>query len=77
MGLPFLYQGEHFFVIEPNGDSQVRFIDKGIFTGSLIPFMVNENDRGGFEAEDQALKARVEKLGQQMIQWFFYSRVNR
>jgi hypothetical protein len=63
VGLPFLYQGEHCFVIEQAGDNLVHFIDKEIFTGLLIPFMVKENDRGGFEAEDQALKARVEQQG--------------
>jgi hypothetical protein len=63
VGLPFLYQGEHCFVIEPAGDNLVRFIDKEIFTGLLIPFMVNENDRGDFEAMDKALKARAEVAG--------------
>jgi hypothetical protein len=63
VGAPFLYQGEHCFVIEPAGDNLVHFTDKEIFTGLLIPFMVNENDKGGFEAEDQALKARAEKPG--------------
>jgi hypothetical protein len=61
IGLPFLYQGEHSFVIEPSGDNRVHFIDKEIFTGLLVPFLVKENDNGGFAAEDQALKARVEQ----------------
>ena len=61
VGLPFLYQGEHCFVLEPTGKGQVHFIDKEIFTGLLIPFMVNENDKAGFEAMDQALKVRAEK----------------
>jgi hypothetical protein len=61
VGAAFLYQGEHCFTIEPAGDTQVHFIDREIFTGLLIPFMVKEDDRGGFEAMDQALKARVEE----------------
>jgi hypothetical protein len=63
VGFPFLFQGEHCFVMEPAGDNLTHFIDKEIFTGLLIPFMVNENDRGGFEAEDKALKARAEQTG--------------
>lgn len=63
VGLPFLYQGEHCFVIEPAGDNLVHFIDKEIFTGLLIPFMVKENNNHDFESEDQALKARVEQYG--------------
>jgi len=62
VGLPFLFHGEHCFVLEPAGDGEIHFIDKEIFTGLLVPLIVKENDRGGFEAEDQALKARVEQL---------------
>ncbi|MBA4385373.1 MAG: SRPBCC domain-containing protein [Anaerolinea sp.] len=62
VGLPILYQGEHCFEIKSIGANQVHFIDKEIFTGLLVPFLVKEDDRGGFEAMDQALKTRVEKL---------------
>jgi hypothetical protein len=60
VGASFLYQGEHCFTIEPAGDNRVHFIDREVFTGILIPFMVKENDTTGFEAEDKALKARAE-----------------
>jgi hypothetical protein len=62
VGLPFLYQGEHLFVMESSGENQIHFVDKEVFTGLLIPFLVNVKDKGGFEAMDQALKARVEKV---------------
>lgn len=61
--LPFLFQGEHSFVIEPAGDNKVRFIDREIFTGLLIPLQardIDTNSRRGFEEMDRALKARVE-----------------
>jgi hypothetical protein len=64
VGLPALFQGEHSFVIEPLGEDQVRFIDREIFNGLLVPLQAQDIDthsRRGFEAMDQALKARVEK----------------
>jgi hypothetical protein len=61
IGLPFLYQGEHIFTLESAGDNLVHFSDKEIFTGLLVPFLVNENDKVGFEAMDQALKERAEE----------------
>jgi hypothetical protein len=63
VGLPFLYQGEHCFVIEPTGNNQVHFTDKEVFTGLLIPLMVKENDNGDFAAMDRALKDRVGNFG--------------
>jgi hypothetical protein len=63
VGFPFLFQGEHCFIIEPAGENLLHFVDKEIFTGLLIPMMVHENDRSGFEAEDQALKSRAEQFG--------------
>jgi len=60
VGLPFLYQGEHIFVLEQRGTNLIHFTDKEVFTGLLIPFMVKENDTGDFEAMDKALKARAE-----------------
>jgi hypothetical protein len=63
--LPGLWSGEHSFTIEPMGANRVRFIDKEIFTGLLIPLQVkdiNTNTRRDFEAMDQALKARAEQI---------------
>lgn len=63
VGFPFLYQGEHIFIMEPAGDGRVHFIDKEVFKGLLVPLLVKEDDTGGFIAMDQALKARVEQPG--------------
>lgn len=63
VGLPFLFQGEHSFVIEPAGDNRVHFIDREVFTGLLVSSQakdIDTNSRQGFEAMDKALKARAE-----------------
>jgi hypothetical protein len=62
--LPGLWSGEHSFTIEPIGANQIRFIDKEVFTGLLIPLQakdIDTNSRRDFEAMDKALKARVEQ----------------
>jgi hypothetical protein len=61
IGLPFLYHGEHIFTIEKKGNDKVHFVDREVFTGLLVPFLVNEKDRSGFEAMDKALKIEAEK----------------
>jgi hypothetical protein len=63
--LPGLWSGEHSFTIEPTGDNQVRFIDKEIFTGLLIPLQakdIDTNSRRDFAAMDKALKAKAEQI---------------
>jgi hypothetical protein len=62
VGLPFLFRGEHSFVMEPAGEGRVHFVDREVFRGLLVPFIVNEKDAGEFEAMDRALKARVEAM---------------
>jgi hypothetical protein len=62
VGLPFLYQGEHIFTIETSGNDKVHFIDREVFTGLLVSFMVNEKDNAGFKSMDQALKTRAEGI---------------
>jgi len=60
---PALYTGEHSFVIEPLGADRVRLIDCEVFSGLLTPFFaaqINTSSRRGFEAMNQALKARAE-----------------
>jgi hypothetical protein len=62
--LPSLWSGVHSFTIEPIGDDRVRFIDKEIFTGLLIPFQVKDidtNSRHDFSEMDKALKIRAEQ----------------
>ena len=64
--LPGLWSGEHSFTIESIGANQVRFIDKEIFNGLLIPFQakdIDTNSRRDFEAMDKALKTRAEVAG--------------
>jgi hypothetical protein len=61
--LPAFFQGEHSFLIERTGDNRVRFIDREIFTGMLIPLQakdIDTNSRRGFEAMDTALKVTAE-----------------
>jgi hypothetical protein len=61
--LPGLFQGEHSFTIEKIDANRVRFIDREIFNGLLVPLQardIDTNSREGFEAMDKALKARAE-----------------
>jgi hypothetical protein len=59
---PFLYRGDHIFTIEPASDGKVHFVDREVFTGLLVPFLVDEKDVAGFESMDQALKTRAETI---------------
>ncbi len=61
---PALFYGEHSFTIEQMEDNRVRFIDREIFYGWLVPLQakdIDTNSRRGFEAMDEALKARAEQ----------------
>lgn len=61
--LPGLFNGEHHFTIEQTGVNLVRFVDREVFNGLLVPLQakdIDTNSRRGFEAMDQALKARAE-----------------
>jgi hypothetical protein len=63
--LPGIFDGEHFFKIEPlDQGRRTRFSQGERFTGLLVPVLRKRLDRGtreGFEAMNQALKARVEE----------------
>lgn len=62
---PFLVKGEHIFRIEPINESSVRFINREIFKGILIPFLKKElltSGKDAMVAMDKALKERVEQL---------------
>ena len=63
--LPGIFDGEHFFKIEPLDEGRrTRFTQGERFTGLLVPLLRKNLDRGtreGFEAMNQALKARVEE----------------
>lgn len=61
---PVLFSGIHTFKIEPMETNRVRFIDREIFSGWLVPLQardIDTNSRKGFEEMDKALKARAEE----------------
>jgi hypothetical protein len=61
-----LFDGEHIFTIEPLGKNRVRFVQREIFTGLLVPLFARGLDtdtRRGFEEMNQALKVRAEQAG--------------
>jgi hypothetical protein len=61
---PFLFRGEHSFIIDQVESNKVRFIDREIFNGLLVPTQakdIDTNSKQGFEAMDKALKVRVEQ----------------
>lgn len=61
--MPGLFDGEHRFQIESLGENRVRFIHSEKFLGLLVPLLATSLDttvRAGFEAMNQALKARAE-----------------
>jgi hypothetical protein len=65
VGLNALFSGEHSFTIEPIDTTHVRFVDREVFTGLLVPLQAKSIDtesKHDFEAMDQALKARAEHL---------------
>ena len=51
--MPGLFDGEHYFTIEPLNGSRVRFVQGENFTGLLVPLMgvigVYKNTSAGFE----------------------------
>jgi hypothetical protein len=62
-----LFDGEHIFTIEPTGTNRVRFTQREIFTGILVPLFARGLDadtRRGFEEMNQALKARAEQTAE-------------
>lgn len=65
LGIPGLFDGEHRFRIEAVGTDWVRVVQEERFTGLLAPLVLRFVERGtrqGFEAMNQALKARAEQL---------------
>ena len=61
--VPGLFDGEHYFRIEPLGPDRVRFIHGERFSGLLVGLARSSLDAGtraGFEQMNQALKAQAE-----------------
>jgi len=64
VGATLLFSGEHIFTIEPIDANYVRFIDREIFNGLLVPLQAKDIDtssRDSFVAMDKALKVRAEQ----------------
>ena len=63
--MPGLFDGEHHFIIESLGESQVRFIQGKQFSGVLVPIMalmgLFKKTEKGFGDMDRALKTRAEQ----------------
>ena len=62
--IPGLFDGEHIFTIEPKGTDRVRFIQREVLTGLLVPLFarwLEVDTRRGFVEMNQALKARAEQ----------------
>ena len=62
--MPGLFDGEHIFTIETLGANRVRFTQREVFTGILVPLLARRIDtdtRRGFEEMNHALKARAEQ----------------
>jgi hypothetical protein len=64
--MPGLFDGDHLFSIERLGSSRIRFVQREIFSGLLVSFLMRGLDakiRLGFEQMNQALKLRTEQTG--------------
>ena len=62
LGIPGIFDGEHYFQIEQISDNQVRFIQGEKFKGILIPFLgsIFPKTIEGFNAMNEALKSECE-----------------
>jgi len=61
--LPGLFDGEHYFRLEPTASGATRLVHGEVFRGVLVSLIMNsikEQTRKGFEAMNKALKDRVE-----------------
>jgi len=61
--LPWLFDGEHALIIEPFDENSVKFIQREMFTGLLVPFtrsLLRDTQRG-FEEMNKALKQLAEQ----------------
>jgi len=62
--MPWLSDGEHIFTIEPMRTGRVRFAQREIFTGPLVPFLkrgLETNTKRSFEEMNLALKLKAEQ----------------
>jgi len=62
--IPGFFDGEHVFCIEPLEACLIRFEQREIFTGLLVPLFAGGKEtvtRRGFEELNQALKVRAKQ----------------
>ena len=62
-----LFDGEHIFEIEELDRDRVRFIQREVFKGLLVPLLARSLDRDtqrGFEEMNQALREKAETIYQ-------------
>lgn len=65
--IPGLLDGEHIFEIEPMEPDRVRFVQREVFSGLLVPLMakrIEEQTLPGFGEMNRALKESVEAGGE-------------
>ena len=63
LGVPGLFDGEHIFELHPFGPHKVRFVQRELFKGILVPMImknIHDDTRAGFEQMNKALKKRCE-----------------
>jgi hypothetical protein len=62
-GIRGIFDGQHEFILAPNEDGGVLFIQREEFTGFLVPIlwpMLRKNTHRGFDDMNKALKTLVE-----------------
>lgn len=60
-----LLEGEHFFTIEPLGQNRVRFVQREVYAGILVPIYMRVMGgwvRRAYEEMNRELKLRAEKV---------------
>lgn len=65
--LPSLLNGEHLFMLEPVGETEVRFIQREEYSGMLLPVLwgwLRNQGQAAFEMMNRALKVRAERLSE-------------
>jgi hypothetical protein len=63
--VPGVFDGEHFFRVDPVDERRARFVHGEVFRGLLVRWMTGYLEgptRSGFEAMNGALKARAEGM---------------
>lgn len=62
LGIPGLFDGEHYFKLEALEDGGTRFVQGEVFTGILVPFIPLNSTRAGFEKMNESLSKRLISL---------------